>query len=158
MLDEGGLNRVERIAPGESFDGQNVGAVEADGEGEAGIDPAPRHEDRAGAALAPVAALLRPGETEPFAQEIKEGDARIVEFDRARLTVDGQRQTKSHAETAPGPASCLEAFQLARPFLPTSAAKRNQVPQFLARMRFFLRIRDAGTVIAEGERFDMAAL
>ena len=58
MGDEGGLHRMERIAVGEAFDGGDLGAVEAGGQREAGVDAPPVDQHGAGAALAPVAALL----------------------------------------------------------------------------------------------------
>ena len=55
------------------------------GQREAGVDPPPVDQDRAGAALAAVAALLGSGQIEPLAQEIEKRHPRIVELDVPRL-------------------------------------------------------------------------
>ena len=70
---------------------RTLGAVVADRERKARIDPASVDNDRAGAALAAVAALLGSGQVQPFAQKIEKRDARIIEFDGSRDTVDGER-------------------------------------------------------------------
>ena len=57
----------------------DVGAVVADRERQARIDPPAVDQDRAGAALAAVAALLGAGQVQPLAQEIEQRDARVVE-------------------------------------------------------------------------------
>ena len=51
-------------------------------EREAGIDPPAVDEDRAGAALAAIAALLGAGEVETLAQEVEKRHARVVECRR----------------------------------------------------------------------------
>ena len=82
VIEEGRLHRMEVVASGEALDGQHLGAVEARGEREAGIDPAPVDEDGAGAALAAVAALLGACEVQSLAQEVEQRDARVVESRR----------------------------------------------------------------------------
>ena len=90
MGDEGGLHRMQPVAFGEAFDRQDLGAVEADGEREAGIDPPAVDEHGAGAALAAVAALLGAGQVETLAQQVEQGDPGIVEGDVAAVAIDGQ--------------------------------------------------------------------
>ena len=70
------------VAVGEALDGLDLGAVEADGEREAGVDPPAVDEDGAGAALAAVAALLGAGERQAVAQQVEEGHPRVVDLDR----------------------------------------------------------------------------
>ena len=77
MLDESGLDGVEFVAVGETFDGGDLVAVVAEGEGEAGVDAAAVDQDRARAALAVVATLLCAGELEAFAQGVEQGGAGI---------------------------------------------------------------------------------
>ena len=79
MGDEGRLHRMKLVAARDALDGEDVGAVMADGEREAGIDAPAVDEDGAGAALAAVASLLGSGEMEALTQEIEQRDARIVE-------------------------------------------------------------------------------
>ena len=79
MLDERGLHRMQRVAVRHAFDGQDIGAVVAERQRKAGIHPPAVEQHGAGAALAPVAALLRPGEIEPLTQQIEQGDTRIVD-------------------------------------------------------------------------------
>ena len=81
MGDEGGLHGMQRVAVRQALDRQDVRAVAADRESEAGIDPPPVDEDRAGAALAAVAALLGPGQLEALAQQVEQRDARVVQHD-----------------------------------------------------------------------------
>ena len=50
----------------------------------------------AGAALAPVAALLGAGQADAFAQKIEQGDPGIVERDLARRSVQGQMASDAH--------------------------------------------------------------
>jgi hypothetical protein len=58
MCDERFLHRVQLLAVRHTFDREDVSAVVADRECEAGIDPASIDDDCAGTALAAVAALL----------------------------------------------------------------------------------------------------
>ena len=61
MCDEGGLHRMKGVALRHALDRQDVGAVVAERQGEAGIDPASVDQNRAGAALPAVAAFLGAG-------------------------------------------------------------------------------------------------
>ena len=54
-----------------------------DREGEAGIDPPSVDDDRTGAALAAVAALLGSGQIEMFAKKVEQGDPRVIQPDRS---------------------------------------------------------------------------
>jgi hypothetical protein len=81
MRDEGGLHRMELVASRHPFDRQDLRAVLGDRESKTRIDSSAIDQDRAGAALAAVAPLLRSGQVEAFAQQIEERDARIVELD-----------------------------------------------------------------------------
>ena len=81
MCDERLLYRVEPVALRHAFDCQDISAIVADRERKAGIDPASVDNDRAGAALPAVAALLGSCQTQPFAKKIEERDPRIIEFD-----------------------------------------------------------------------------
>ena len=73
----------------DALDGEDLGAVVADRQRQARIDPPAVDQHRAGAALAAVAALLGAGQVQPLAQEIEQRDARVVELDSRRtpLTV-----------------------------------------------------------------------
>ena len=68
MGDEGGLHRMQLVAARDALDREDVGAVVADRQSKAGIDPPAVDEDGAGAALAAVASLLGAGQMEPLAQ------------------------------------------------------------------------------------------
>jgi hypothetical protein len=81
MGDEGGLHRVELVTSRHTFDRHDLRAILGEGQREARIESSPIDQDRAGAALAAVATLLRSGQIEAFAQQIQKRDARIVEFD-----------------------------------------------------------------------------
>ena len=89
MGDEGGLHRVEPVAVGEALDRQHVGAVQADGQRQAGIDAPPVDQHRAGAALAAVAALLGSGQVKTLAQQVEQRHPRVFERTslRSPLTV-----------------------------------------------------------------------
>src|SRR5262245_3338727 len=60
--DERGLHRVEFVAPGETLDGRDLGALGGDREGQARVDRATVDQHRAGAALAVIATLPGPGQ------------------------------------------------------------------------------------------------
>src|ERR1700753_83137 len=68
MGDEGGLYRMQFIAMGDAFDGEDFGAVMAYRQSQAGIDPAAVDQHRAGAALAAVTALLGADQMQALAQ------------------------------------------------------------------------------------------
>ena len=99
MVDEGRLHRVQRVAGGEALDGGDFGAVEGDGEGQAGVDPPVVDQHRAGAALAAVAAFLGAGQGHALAQEVEQGHPRVVERYRPCLAVDGQADGVGHASS-----------------------------------------------------------
>ena len=101
MGDEGGLHRMQLVAIGEALDGQDVGAVKADRQRQAGIDAPAVDQHGAGAALAAVAALLGAGEVEPLAQQVEQGDARI-DLQLVAVSVDGEGDGKAgHGRLAP---------------------------------------------------------
>jgi hypothetical protein len=77
VFPEAFLQRVQLIALGETFDGDNVGAVCLDREDGAGLGASPVDEHRAGAALARVAANVCAGEVQVFAQEMDEEHPRL---------------------------------------------------------------------------------
>jgi len=58
VLQEGLLHRVQRLVLGQALDGGDLVALMGDGKGQAGIDAPAIDQNRAGAALAVVAALL----------------------------------------------------------------------------------------------------
>ena len=76
-LDERGLQRVQLVAAGEPLDGRQLRAVVGDGEREARVGTAPVDQDRARAALAVVAALLRAGQLEVLAEEVEQRGADV---------------------------------------------------------------------------------
>ena len=71
------------VALRHAFDGEDVGAVVAERQRQAGIDPPPVDQHGAGAALAAVAALLGAGQIQALAQQVEQRDARVVERDVA---------------------------------------------------------------------------
>ncbi len=73
-------------AVGESLHGGDPGAVVGDGEQQAAVDAPPVDQDRAGAALAVVAALLGTGQAEVFPQQVQERDA-VVHVELVRPPV-----------------------------------------------------------------------
>src|SRR5579872_2137099 len=58
VRDEGGLNGMEAVALGDSLDRKQLGAVVAQRQSQAGINPLSIGQDRAGAALTAIAALF----------------------------------------------------------------------------------------------------
>jgi hypothetical protein len=87
VLDESGLERVQLIAFGESLDGGDLGAFMHHGKRQAGIHPSAVDQHSARPAGALVAALLRAGEVEPFAQHVKQRLSRVV-IKRMGPTID----------------------------------------------------------------------
>ena len=86
------LQRRQRaVGIGDALDGQDVRAIMADGQGQAGIFAPSVEQDGAGAALAAVTAFLGAGEVESFAQQVEQGDAGIVQDQMVLDTVDGER-------------------------------------------------------------------
>ena len=74
MLDKGVLQRIEFVALGQAFDGQNLFAFHPDGQLAAGIQLRPDN-DSAGAAFAAIAADLGAGETQVIAEDLGQGPA-----------------------------------------------------------------------------------
>src|SRR5215207_6762838 len=96
---------VQFAAPRQSLNCYDRVAFEAHGERQAGVDPLAVDVDRAGPALAEVAALLRPGEAQVLAQGVKKRGAR-VERQRVLLTVYGERN--GHHDRPPKRRACWE--------------------------------------------------
>ena len=90
MGDERGLHRMQASPVRHAFDREDVGAVVADRERQARIDPASVDEDGAGAALPAVAALLGAGQMKAFAQQVEQRDPGVVERDRPLHAVHGE--------------------------------------------------------------------
>src|SRR6266852_1730487 len=97
MGDEGSLYGMQLVAMRDALDGEDVRAIVAYRQRQAGIDPPAVHQDRACAALAAVASLLGSGELKALAQEVEQRDARIVQHEVTRLTVDGESDSQVHA-------------------------------------------------------------
>ena len=78
MFDECGLHDVHQgVARLQAFDGLDLAAFDLGGQCEATEHPLAIDVDRAGAALALVAALLGSGQEGVFAQGIEQGGARV---------------------------------------------------------------------------------
>ncbi len=90
VVDERLLQRMQRAVHRQAFDGGDLGAILHDGEREARIDAPAVDQDRAGAALPVVAALLGAGQVEMVAQRIEQGCPRR-EVELPRHAVDGER-------------------------------------------------------------------
>jgi hypothetical protein len=84
------LQRMKPIAVCHTFDREDVSAVVTDRKRKARIDPPSLNDDRAGAALPPVAALLRSGQMKVFAQKIQKRESRVIELDRSLYAVHSQ--------------------------------------------------------------------
>src|ERR1044072_3232592 len=76
VLDEGLLQRMQRASLRQTLDGRDLRAVLHYHQGEARIYPAASDQNRAGPALAVIAALLRAGEIEMEPKRIEEGGPR----------------------------------------------------------------------------------
>jgi hypothetical protein len=87
MIDEGLLDRMERVSFRQSLDRRDLGAVVHGGQCQARDDPPAVEEHRARTACTLIAALLRAGEIESLAQDVEQGLSRI-ELQRMALTVD----------------------------------------------------------------------
>src|SRR3954471_24588222 len=72
MLHEGGLHRVQIVRRAQPFDGGDAVTLVHHGEGEAGEHPTTADDDRARAALAVIAALLRAREMQVLAQRVED--------------------------------------------------------------------------------------
>src|SRR6185436_14476539 len=89
------LQRMQPAAGGEPFDRFDPASLRLDGEHEAGQQRLSVHEHGAGAALPQLAAVLRAGEPEVFAQHLEQRLV-IVGEQLDRLVVDGERQADLH--------------------------------------------------------------
>ncbi len=78
------------------LDGDDLGILVRDSEGQAAIDASPVEQDGAGAALPVVAALLGAGESEPLAQRIQERRAGI-DGKPVRCPVHSEGDLKVHS-------------------------------------------------------------
>ena len=77
VLDEGGLHRMQVLRRAEPLDGGDAVALVHHRQRQAGVDPPPVDDHRAGAALAVVAALLGAGEMQMLAQRVEQRGAGI---------------------------------------------------------------------------------
>ena len=72
MRDERLLEGVQVFAIcRQPLDGDDLGVLMRDGEGEAAIDTSPVEQDGAGTTLPMIAALLGAGESKPFTQRVR---------------------------------------------------------------------------------------
>ena len=94
---KGFLHRMKSIALCHALDRQNLSAVVADRKRKARIDPSSVEQDRAGAALAAITALLGSGQSQAFTEKIQEGDARVIELDSSRDAIHGEGRCEAHA-------------------------------------------------------------
>jgi hypothetical protein len=97
MGDESGLDGMELVAASDALDREDVGAVVADRQSQARIDPSSVDQDRARTALAAVASLLSSRQIETFTQEIEEGDPWVSQLDVSPYTVHGEADGEIHA-------------------------------------------------------------
>ena len=93
---EGLLERVERAALLHALDGTDLRAVRLDGEHRARLRAGAVDVDRAGAAVARVAAGVGAGEAELVAEEMHEQEARL-DVRLVNGAVDGDRDVLRHA-------------------------------------------------------------
>jgi hypothetical protein len=91
MLDERVLQRMQVVASCEALDGRHLRPFDAHREQQARVRPPPVDEDRARAALAVVAALLRAGQRQVLAQCVEQRRAR-VDVQRVVGTIDVERE------------------------------------------------------------------
>jgi hypothetical protein len=99
---KGLLHRVKSITPCHTFDRNDVSAVVTDRKCKARIDSSSVDDDRAGAALAAVAALLGSRQMEAFAKKIQERYTRVIELDRSRDAVHGESGWEAHVVSLEG--------------------------------------------------------
>ena len=91
MVDEGLLHGMQiAVRAGQALDRGDLAALGRHREREAGEGASPVDMDRAGAALALVAALLGPGEADVLAQRVEQGRPH-VEREVVVLPIDPQR-------------------------------------------------------------------
>src|SRR5205807_8527486 len=89
FLSERDLKGMERVRTGEAFDRRHFGVANERGKGQAREDRDAVNEDRAGTALAQLAAVLRTSKVELLAQDFEERVMRIGR-DRSRLAVNAK--------------------------------------------------------------------
>jgi hypothetical protein len=77
ILNKRRLHRMELIVLRQSLDRRDLFAFTSRGQRQAGENAPSVDENRAGSALALVAAFLRTGESEPFAQRVEQHHPRI---------------------------------------------------------------------------------
>jgi hypothetical protein len=97
MSDESGLDGMEFAAASDALDRQDFGAVVADRQCQAGINPPSVDQDRTRAALAAVAPFLGSGQVEAFTQQIEKGDARVFQRDIPPYAIYGEVDGDVHA-------------------------------------------------------------
>jgi hypothetical protein len=102
MRNERGLHGMQDVAVRHALDGEHIGAVAVQGQGQARIDPSTIEIHRAGAALTAIATLLGAGQMQTLAQKIEQRDTRVVELDLTSFTVNGQSEAVSHASVPVG--------------------------------------------------------
>ncbi len=100
LLPEGGLHRVEVVAVGEALDGLDLRAVGLDREHRAGLDGLAIDVDRAGAALAGVAADVRAGQVEILPQGLDEESPRL-DVELPGRPIDDERDVFAHGHEPP---------------------------------------------------------
>src|SRR5258708_223947 len=91
--------RSSRLVPAarDAFDREDVGAVVAERQRQARIDPSAVDQDRTGAALAAVTSLLGSCEMETLTQEVEHRDARVSQLDVPSHPVNGEADGEVHA-------------------------------------------------------------
>ena len=91
VLDEGLLERVQRLAVAQALDGRNLAALGAQGGGQAGKHRLAVHDHRAGPAFALIAADFGAGQPQAVAEHVYQQLVGL-DLDGHRLTVDGHGQ------------------------------------------------------------------
>src|SRR5258706_6063890 len=97
MRDEGGLDRMQLVPARDAFNREHIGAVVAERQRQARIDPSTVDQDRARAALAAVTSLLGTCQVEMLAQEIEQRNARVSQLDVPPPPVNGEADAEVHA-------------------------------------------------------------
>ena len=117
------LERAEPPIVRQPLDRRDLGSVGLDGKNQAGVDGAPVEDDRAGAALADEAALLRAGQPQVVAQHVEQG---VVDgdLDGAPVPVDRQLDREGRGGLAHACASRSIATRRARAPRTRSIARR----------------------------------
>ena len=88
---------MQYVAARDTLDRKHIGAVMADRQSEARIDPSAVDQHRACAALAAVASLLGACQIETLAQKIKQGDAGVFQLNVPTHTINGEADGEAHA-------------------------------------------------------------